>query len=102
ALRQLNASGNDRRLLDELAVICAAVTPVVRLTPAQHETIGVAAPAGCVGERWGALEIAETIGHGSHGAVFRAWDTRLARMVALKLVRVDDERADEALREARL
>lgn len=102
ALRQLDASADDQRLLEELALIRAAVTPLSPLGVGADDTIGVTAPDGAAAERWGALEITETIGQGSHGAVFRAWDTRLARMVALKLVRVDDGQADEALREARL
>ena len=36
--------------------------------------------------RWGQLEIVERIGHGTFGDVYRAWDPRLARHVALKLL----------------
>jgi serine/threonine-protein kinase len=35
---------------------------------------------------WGSLEIRGEVGHGSFGTVYRAWDTRLQRVVALKLL----------------
>ena len=40
-------------------------------------------------ETWGPLEIRERIGAGAFGEVFRAWDPRLEREVALKLFRPD-------------
>jgi serine/threonine protein kinase len=46
-------------------------------------------------ERWGHLEIIERIGGGSFADVYHAWDARLERDVALKLLRqpAPDERA---------
>jgi serine/threonine protein kinase/tetratricopeptide (TPR) repeat protein len=35
---------------------------------------------------WGPFRLIERIGHGTFGEVFRAWDTRLDREVALKLI----------------
>jgi serine/threonine-protein kinase len=35
--------------------------------------------------RWGHLDLLEVVGRGSYGTVYRAWDTRLERLVALKL-----------------
>ncbi len=53
--------------------------------------------------RWGHLEVGEELGRGASGTVYRAWDTRLSREVALKLLTGDDRRAsDEALAEGRL
>ena len=41
---------------------------------------------GTVRRRWAHLEIKEEIGRGTFGLVYRAWDTRLERDVALKLI----------------
>lgn len=55
------------------------------------------------GSRWGHLEILERVGGGAFGEVFRARDTRLDRVVALKLLTQDGSGAtDERVREARL
>ncbi len=40
--------------------------------------------------QWGALQVIELIGRGAFGDVYRAWDPRLDREVALKLIRSDD------------
>jgi eukaryotic-like serine/threonine-protein kinase len=45
---------------------------------------------------WGALEIRERIGAGSYGTVYRAWDPRLGRDVALKLLQREHPRGDAA------
>jgi tetratricopeptide (TPR) repeat protein len=37
-------------------------------------------------ESWGSLNILERVGRGSYGEVYRAWDPRLDREVALKLI----------------
>ncbi len=65
--------------------------------PGSHADRHAAAPA------WGPLRLLERIGDGRFGEVYRAWDPRLDREVALKLLR--GERAVPApavIREARL
>jgi TolB-like protein/Flp pilus assembly protein TadD len=47
---------------------------------------GVSASAAAPVGSWGHLRLLECVGRGSSGEVFRAWDTRLDREVALKLL----------------
>ncbi len=56
--------------------------------------------------RWGHLQLVEKIGAGTFGEVFRAWDPRLEREVALKLLKPAgaplDSLAERVLHEGRL
>lgn len=63
-------------------------------TPSQRAMVGnlrvlasVASVHAASESRWGDLRIIERIGHGAFGDVYRAWDPRLDREVALKLLR---------------
>jgi eukaryotic-like serine/threonine-protein kinase len=81
----------DRRLLAELRFIAGMA----------HST-----PEEFSGRSWGPLKIIEHIGHGTFGDVYRAWDSRLDREVALKILRrkerEDQARASTVIDEGRL
>jgi eukaryotic-like serine/threonine-protein kinase len=106
-------SDEDRQLLAELRFIAAMVRPasgqsaVASGAATGRETARLAAlPAPrTTGETWGPLEIIERVGGGSFGDVYRAWDSRLDREVALKIVRRrehDEARTSSVIREGRL
>lgn len=63
-------------------------TPASAASRAGVDTpIDVAEPA--PGTRWGGLEIVSALGRGTFGDVYRARDTRLDRIIALKLLRTE-------------
>ena len=78
-------SPEDRALADELALvarIAAGHRELHRLLPGDPDT-----PPNLIPDRarWGHLDLLNIVGRGSYGTVYRAWDTRLERLVALKL-----------------
>ena len=74
AAAEAGSEGTARGLVSELKVL-AAVAACAR------DDRGRDAPL-----LWGSLRLIEKIGHGAFGDVYRAWDTRLDREVALKLL----------------
>ncbi|HJU42024.1 MAG TPA: serine/threonine-protein kinase [Vicinamibacterales bacterium] len=78
-------SPEERALADELAVvarIAAGHRELHQILPADADT-----PKNLVPDRarWGHLDLVNIVGRGAYGTVYRAWDTRLERLVALKL-----------------
>ena len=78
-------SEEDRAIADELALVAQIAAGHRQL----HQLLPVAAdtPPNLVPDRarWGHLDLLNIVGRGSYGTVYRAWDTRLERLVALKL-----------------
>jgi eukaryotic-like serine/threonine-protein kinase len=78
------ASDDDRAIADELAV-------VARIAEAHRKLHQVLPPPEEGSDRvpfassWGHLDLIEIVGRGTYGTVYRAWDPRLDRQVALKL-----------------
>ena len=62
--------------------------------------VGGDAP-GAAYERWGELALLEPLGTGASGEVWRAWDARLRREVALKFLHADAAPPSNAQRESR-
>ena len=85
------------RVLADVAALHRSLTP-----PGAVDTAAQTSPA----PQWGPLTLRERIGAGAFGEVFRAWDNRLDREVALKLLRpVSGQaaaRATAAIEEGRL
>ena len=78
-------SEEERALAEELAVvarIAAGHRELHQILPADSDT-----PKNLIPDRarWGHLDLLNIVGRGSYGTVYRAWDTRLERLVALKL-----------------
>jgi tetratricopeptide (TPR) repeat protein len=91
---------------DQLRVLCE-IARVHRAAAAGDtdaaSTVGTAPPIS-VGQptgKWMHLYLLESIGRGSSGAVYRAWDSRLAREAALKLMAASDAGTSATLVEAR-
>ena len=80
AARSHVATGSDPALIGLLETIgrvaAAYRTPSFQPRPAERKP----------GDTWGPLRIVAKIGEGAFGHVYRTWDARLDREVALKLI----------------
>lgn len=94
-------SDDDRAIADGLAVvqqIALGHRQLHQLLPASSDTPPHLMPDRA---RWGHLDLLNVVGRGSYGMVYRAWDTRLERLVALKLFHGASD-PDQVMQEGRM
>ena len=100
------SSREERAAIEELQVLSSLATAHRRAAlsdAAAGESVGASPPdaAGPPLGRWGHLDLIDQIGGGASAIVYRAWDRRLARHVALKLLEAGEPHAEDLI-EARM
>ena len=101
AAAESNPDSTARRLVHQFKVL-AAVAELHRSMPfapsiaSQAPASRPEPPAAEIPGQWGHLRLLERIGRGAFGEVYRAWETRLDREVALKLLPASDGPGDRA------
>ena len=101
---EAGVSEEERQLLEELRLLSTVAAIQRHVPPLDGEPPDLRDSGGM--QYWGRLRLIERVGGGSFGDVYRAWDPRLHREVALKLMPVEAgdgrRRSAEILREGRL
>ena len=81
---QSSAGEDFRAAVSDLASVSPRLaTPEVFSSRSANAATVDAIPEGAT---WGSLRVLERVGQGAFGDVYRAWDSRLDREVALKLI----------------
>ena len=95
-LRELRVVGEIARLHRVLPQSVTSPLPseVASSPGADHVPAARSAGESATPVTWGPLRLLERVGDGAFGDVFRAWDPRLDREVALKIFRRDGPRAE--------
>jgi eukaryotic-like serine/threonine-protein kinase len=81
AVTGTTSSDQERILVDELELVARVAAGHRRL----HDLLPESHRPDFDRARWGHLDLLNVVGQGSYGTVYRAWDPRLERLVALKL-----------------